>query len=234
MTRGIYITGTDTEIGKTVVAAGIAGALKKSGIDIGVMKPFMSGAKREDPHSDAAMLKSLAEDTNCIEQINPYQFDEAVTPLLAAEMNSIDISLDKLLSHWNEISLTHDFFIVEGAGGLMAPMGSDYHNGHIAREMGFPLIIVARPGLGTVNHTLLTIEKARTMGIEVLGIIINGVQFGERTLAEQTNRKLIERFTDVSVLGEIPWLEKLEKKTIIEAVENNVSLNSLTGLGVKA
>ena len=136
MTRGVYITGTDTEIGKTIVAAGLAGALKKCGLDIGVMKPFMSGAKREDPHSDAAMLKSLAADCNAIELINPYQFDEAITPLLAAEMNGMDISLEKLLSHWEKIRKTHEFFIIEGAGGLMAPMGDDYHNGHIAREMG--------------------------------------------------------------------------------------------------
>ena len=116
----------------------------------------------------------------------------------------------------------------------MAPMGDDYHNGHIAREMGLPLIIVARPGLGTVNHTLLTIEKARAMGIEVIGIIINGVLQGEKTLAEQTNRDLIERFTDVPVLGEVPWLENLENKAIIKAVAENVSLDSLTSLEVKS
>lgn len=234
MGKGIYITGTDTEIGKTIIASGIAGALKKRGTDVGVMKPFMSGAKREDPESDAAMLKELAGDGNDLQLINPYQFDEPVAPLIAAERNGAVITLEQLLSDWRAIEATHEFFVVEGAGGLMAPMGPSYHNGHIAREMGLPLVIVARMGLGTVNHILLTIEKAKAMGIKVLGIVMNDLNPFETSLAKQTNRALIERLTDVPVLGFMPWLDSLNSRVLTDAILENINLDPVVKEGVQS
>lgn len=227
MAQGIFITGTDTEIGKTIIAAGLAGVLKERGVDIGVMKPFMSGARREDPESDAATLKRLSKDPNSLEQINPYQFDEPLTPFIAAERAGVEISLEQLMKDWRAIQLTHDFFIVEGAGGIMAPMGPGYHNGHIAREMDLPLVIVARPGLGTVNHTLLTIEKARQMGLDVLGVIINSAGKHELTLDEETNPRLIEECSGVPVLGAVPFLKDMQPPRLVETISEHVNISSL-------
>jgi len=227
MTRGIFVTGTDTEIGKTFVTAGIAGALEARGVDVGVAKPMMSGAKREDPDSDAALLKQLSGDQNGLEVINPFQFDEAVSPYIAAKRQGVRITLEELVRSFEAVRESHDFYLMEGAGGLMAPMGEGYHNGHIAREINFPLIIIARPGLGTVNHTLLTIDKARSMGLAISGVIINGVRAGERSIPERTNPQLIEEFSGVPVLGEVPWLAENNPQKLIRSIEEHVDLDRL-------
>lgn len=227
MDKGIFIAGTDTDVGKTYMTAGIAGALKKRGMDVGVYKPMMSGVKREDPHSDAALLKRLSGDVNTLEQINPYQFDESVTAYVAAKRSGRNITLEEVTAAFKRIEPTHVFYLVEGAGGLMAPLGKDYHNGHIAREINYPVVIIARPGLGTVNHTLLTIEKARSMGLSILGVILNGYRPGESTLAEETNPGLIETFSGVPILGKMPWLETADDELLIHTVEQHIDLDAL-------
>lgn len=224
MKRGIFITGTDTDVGKTWIASGIAAALNKRGIDVGVYKPFMSGYKREDSQSDAAILKAMSGDRNALDQINPYAFEEPLAPYVAASRQGLDIHRSDVTTHFKTIQPTHDFFIVEGAGGLMAPLGQDFHVGDLAADFGLPVVIIAKCGLGTVNHTLLTIEKLRQLDLEITGIIMNGFHDDVTDVPEQTNRALLEAFTDVPILGEVPFRYRLRKSERIQVIEESIDL----------
>lgn len=203
---------------------GLAVALKESGIDVGVWKPLMSGSKRDDPNSDALLLKQMSGDHLPLKKINPFQFDEPLSPYLAAKRAGETVTRADIVAAWNDVVDDHQYFIVEGAGGLMSPLGEQFCAGHIAADIGLPLLIVARPGLGTVNHTLLTIEQARRFGLTVAGVVINGVRTDEQTVAEQTNPQLIEQFSHVPIIGEIPWLDQLDRDTLLSTINKNVSM----------
>ncbi|MFV9509737.1 dethiobiotin synthase [Tepidibacillus sp. LV47] len=225
MKKGIFITGTDTDIGKTFVAAGIAAMLVDHGIDVGVFKPMLSGMKRDDPRSDAMILKTMSKDTNSLECINPFQFDAPLAPYIAQQLEGKTIMKQDVIDKWDQVKVTHDFFIVEGAGGLAVPYGENYLVSDLAFEIKLPLVIVARPNLGTVNHTCLTVEYARQKGLDVLGVIINGLKQNEAGEAEKTNPKLIEQFCRVPVLGVIPWMDTTDRSTIIKIMNQNLQLN---------
>ncbi|MFC2947984.1 dethiobiotin synthase [Virgibacillus sediminis] len=220
---GLFITGTDTGIGKTFVTAGIAASLKKQGVDIGVFKPMLSGDDRNNPESDAGILKIMAEDSTPIEQITPFQFKEPLSPYEAAKQEGRIITMDDIVSEWNKVRVNHDFFLVEGAGGLAVPLGENYLVGDLAKVIGFPLVIVARPNLGTVNHTLLTISYAKKLGLEIAGIIINGINRTTEDPSVQTNAGTLSEFTDIPVLGEIPWVQMPDKEAICKVIEDNIT-----------
>jgi dethiobiotin synthetase len=227
LTKGLFVTGTDTGVGKTVVAAGLSALLRANGVDAGVFKPMMSGVRREDCTSDAWILKKMSKDSLSLEEINPFQFQEPLAPYLAAKREGRLIPLEQVNEAWEKIKHRHSFYIVEGAGGLMVPFGPDYVTAHVAREIGFPLLIVSRPGLGTINHTLLTIEYARNIELDVAGVVINGLREDQQGIAEETNPLLIEEFSGVPVLGTVPWLERMEREHIIEAFERHIGLDTL-------
>ncbi|MFB4164069.1 dethiobiotin synthase [Alteribacillus sp. JSM 102045] len=228
MTDGIFITGNDTDIGKTFVASGIAAALHQEGIDIGVFKPMLSGIKREDPKSDTFLLKHMAEDNNPLQKITPFVFEEALAPYLGAKRAGVSIKLEDITKKWRDIQADHQFFIAEGAGGITVPYGEDCLVSDVAKEIGFPVLVVAKPGLGTVNHTVLTVEYARRAGIEVAGVIVNGLREKEKDLASKTNPELIEKFAGVPVLGVVPWTENVLNKNDMAALfKKHVKLSSL-------
>lgn len=224
---GLFITGTDTDVGKTIVTASIATSLRDKGMDIGVFKPMMSGAKREDPNSDVSILKQFADDGNALERINPFQFDEPLAPYIAAKREGRTITLEQVEQAWRNVEPDHDVFLVEGAGGLMVPMGPGYLAADVAKAIGYPLLIVARPGLGTVNHTLLTIRYAESIGLRVAGIILNGMKKDTKGIAEQTNPALIEEFSGVPVIGMLPWMKEIERQTMVTMVERYVSMDRI-------
>jgi dethiobiotin synthetase len=230
MAKGLFVTGTDTDVGKTIITASIAASLRKNRINVGVFKPMMSGAKRDDPHSDAFLLKEMSGDPHTLEEINPFQFDEPLAPYVAAKRENRSISLEKIKQAWIKRQAEHEFFLIEGAGGLMVPMGPSYLVADIAKEIGFPLLIVARAGLGTVNHTLLTIDVARRKGLMVAGVILNGLKEESKGVAEETNPSLIEEFSGVPVLGTVPWMETLDRETMIRTIEEVVSKSQLFDL----
>jgi dethiobiotin synthetase len=227
MKKGFFITGTDTDIGKTFTTAGLAGSLRELGIDVGVFKPMMSGVKREDPTSDAYLLKQLSKDEHSLEVINPFQFDEPLAPYLASKRAGKLISIEEILQKWEDIKNTHDCYLVEGAGGLAVPLGGSFLVSDLARAIGFPLIIIARPSLGTVNHTLLTIHYAKSMGLKVAGVIINGLKEEQTGVAEQTNPSLIEEFSGIPVIGVIPWVKQPTSEKIIQSIKQNVDIQKL-------
>jgi dethiobiotin synthetase len=183
-------------VGKTLVTASLALALKTHGVDAGVVKAVETG------EGDAGTLKAWAELDEQPEAIAGFSFAQPLAPLVAARLEGRTLGLEEVAARVRELA-RHEVTIVEGAGGLLVPVGPDWTIGDLAAELGLPLVIVARAGLGTVNHSLLTVAEARRLGLEVAGIVLNG-RSDESTAA---NPELIESFGEVHVLAEIPWLE---------------------------
>ncbi|SDB97456.1 dethiobiotin synthase [Shouchella lonarensis] len=224
--NGFFITGTDTDVGKTIIASGLAAVLKARGIDVGVFKPLLSGIAREHPESDTSLLKRMSGTLLSHEEITPFQFEEPLAPYMAAALHGQRVEMAEVLAHWADIKDKHGCFIVEGAGGLAVPLGDRFLVSDLIRALKLPIIIVARPDLGTVNHTLLTVQYAKQLGIQVVGVIINGMS-ATPSLAEQTNPKLMEEWCDVPVLGITPKMNKVTEESLKAMIEQSIDLNLL-------
>jgi adenosylmethionine-8-amino-7-oxononanoate aminotransferase len=208
MNKGVFITGTDTGIGKTVVSAGLTLSLKHKGLDVGVMKPIQSGGRE-----DTEFLIKASGVKDEIELINPCYFQKPLAPLTASEIEGIKIDITTIRTSFDELCKRHDFVIVEGIGGLLVPLNEDYFVSDLILELNIPAIIVSSPGLGTINHTLLTIRHAKEIGIEIAGIIFNKskrvVRQVHHSLAEKTNPSIIERLSGIPILGTLPHVSSL-------------------------
>jgi len=206
--RGIFITGTDTGVGKTYVATGLAGALRGRGVDVGVMKPVETGCVRRRGRlvpSDAVALRNAAGVRDRFDDINPYRFAKPLAPSVAAALEKKTINPDRIRSALDRLCKNHRFVIVEGAGGIMVPLSGRYTYLDLAHDLGLPVLIVARPGLGTINHTLLTIEAVRRRRIVVAGVVINDTQGGRQGTAERTNPGVIRELSGVEIAGIIRY-----------------------------
>ena len=209
MTKGIFITGTDTGVGKTLLAASLAAFLRDRGYRVGVMKPAETGCPESDGTlipQDALRLKEAAGCAEPIETICPYSFAEPLAPSIAAERSNRKIDVDLLLSTYGEISAKYDVTLVEGAGGLMAPLLPSYTYADFARVLKLPVLVVAANKLGVINHLLLTLEHASCRGLKVLGYVLNRIS-NETSLAAETNREVLFGLTGVPCLGELPFIE---------------------------
>lgn len=206
--RGIFITGTDTGVGKTYIACGIARALKERGFDIGVMKPAETGCRMRNNGlvpMDSVRLMKAAVTKDPLSLVNPYRFRRPLAPLVAAELERTSIDLGRIIAAFHELSRRHDFVVVEGAGGILVPLSREGTYRELAEKLGLPVLIVARPGLGTVNHTLLTVEALKKKGIPVAGIVLNHAKKTSQGPAEKTNPAVIEEMSGTKVLDAISF-----------------------------
>lgn len=203
--NGLFITGTDTGVGKTTIAAGIAMAMKKKGIDVGVMKPLQSGL---DSDADILIAAACVDDERSL--VVPYEFKEPVAPTFAARLEGAHIDLDIIKAAYARLKARHESMIVEGAGGIMVPLVENKRESYLfsdlAAELKLKTIIIARSGLGTVNHTLLTIAHARQKGLDVAGIIINGYPESPG-LSDKNNPKMIEDISGVPVISIVGFMD---------------------------
>ena len=156
---GLFVTGTDTGVGKTVVARAIIQALRAEGVDVGAMKPVETGVGRDGP-ADALALATATDHSEPLELICPLQFELPAAPSVAAADAQSPLRLEAVRSAWRTLQSRHEVMVVEGAGGLLVPLMENFDMADLALEMGLALVIVARPALGTINHTLLTIREA--------------------------------------------------------------------------
>ncbi len=206
--RGLLVTGTDTGVGKTVVTAALCLALRRRGLDAGIVKPVQSGSRAADPGGDAMLLKSWAGLSEDPEEIAPYSFAQPLAPLVAARLEGRSLDLDEVGARTRALARRHELCLVEGVGGLLVPMGPGWTVADLAAALALPLLVVARAGLGTVNHTLLTVREARRYGLEVVGVVANEsapvAPADDPSLA--TNAELIETLAGVPVLARVPWL----------------------------
>ncbi|MEE9504321.1 MAG: dethiobiotin synthase [Thermodesulfobacteriota bacterium] len=214
MGKGIFITGTDTEVGKTLIAGGMAGVWVKRGKCIGVMKPVESGCVRSDnglQPQDALFLKEMSASADELELINPYRFEHPLAPSIAAELEGIEIDLKEIERIYRQLERAHDLMLVEGAGGLLAPVYKTFTAADLIKRLDIPLVVVAKNVLGTINHTLLTVEYARNNGLTVLGVIINNLDTNS-DLATKTNPQIIKELSGLPLLGVVPYLPLPERK----------------------
>jgi len=194
--NSLFITATDTGVGKSVIAGALAAYMRAGGINVGVMKPAETGCvlrKGVLQPSDAAFLKRVSGSKDPLELICPCRFSEPLAPAIAAERAGEAVDVGRIVSAYHEIVSRHEAVIVEGAGGLMVPIFELYTFLTLARELRLPVIIVGRAGLGTINHTLLTLNAARETGLDVRGIILNQGR-RESGAAVETNPDAIRRF----------------------------------------
>lgn len=205
--KGFFITGTDTEVGKTVIAGGIARCLCQRGKRVGVFKPVASGCRAEREglvSQDAEFLAHCADSPGPLDHVNPIRYREALAPEVAVQRGAAPVDLNLIRTYYNRLADTRDVLIVEGIGGLLVPLAKDFTVADLAARMDLPLIIVARPNLGTINHTLLTVEAARRRGLYIAGVIINCYVADTADLAEHTNPAAIERACGTKVLSLVP------------------------------
>lgn len=201
MSRSYFITATDTGAGKTFAASLIARALKLKGVDVGVMKPVESGCREIDGSlvpEDAVALKAASSSADAIEEICPYRLSQPLSPHLAARLSEVKIDFEVIKSGYRKLSARHELMLVEGAGGLLAPLTDDKTVADLVVALRLPVIIAAASKLGVINHTLLTVEAARNRGIEVRAIILNGNSEAVDG-SMKYNSKEIERITGLHV-----------------------------------
>ena len=212
MGKAWFITGTDTNIGKTFVSTGLARAFKRCGLSTGVMKPVETGCptiRSVLAPKDAIALKEASGSKDPIDLINPFRFAPALAPLGAAEMAGKVIDTAIIKSAFDLIRASHDATIVEGAGGLLVPVTNEMTMAEIARLLDIPIIIVAAQRLGVINHTFMTVECARARGISIAGIILNNpTEPDHNDISVKGSAASIERLTGVRVLAEIPYNKK--------------------------
>lgn len=230
MNKGLFITGTDTGVGKTVISGAIIAALRSRGINAGAMKPLETGCltlgKSLQP-SDGAFLKSIAQMDDPLNRITPLCFESPLAPLVASEIEGREIDLRRIRTNFKRLTEKYEALIVEGIGGLLVPVKRDYFVLDLAKELGFPIVIVARASLGTLNHTLLTVNYAIKEGLNIAGIIINFSRPPEGNIAESTNPHAIQQLTDIPLIGIFPYLKNLEKVALERAATKHLDLEIL-------
>lgn len=207
--KGFFITGTDTGVGKTFVAAGIAAVLREKGINVGVMKPVETGCIEKDGKlvpQDAVFLRKSAGVNDEIDLINPYRFKAPLAPSIASRLENKTIELNNIKECHDKLAAQHKVMLVEGVGGLLVPLNETETVADLIKLFQLPLIVIAESRLGAINHTLLTVKHAQSIGIEVKGIILNYPAFSmDESLS--TNQIEIKRLTGLPIFGELPFCD---------------------------
>jgi dethiobiotin synthetase len=196
-TPGVFVTGTGTEVGKTVVAAAIARTPAAEGKRVAVYKPAVTGLD-EGVETDHALLRRASGSSQSDEEIAPYRYGPPASPHLAAAMAGDEIDPERLRQAAHVAAEGADAIVCEGVGGLLVPLSPNYLVRDLAADLGYPLVVVASPGLGTINHTLLTIESARAAGLEVASVVLTPWPENP-TEIERSNRETIASLADVEV-----------------------------------
>lgn len=210
MEKGLFITGTDTGVGKTVVSTAIARALTSFGMDVGIMKPIETGCFRRNGRlrlSDALYLKAAARVRDPLEMITPYAYRSPLAPRAASLLEGNEMNLETILQAYDQLRRRHSFMIVEGLGGLIVPLTAHADLPDLIRLFDLPVLLVARSGLGTLNHTLLTLRHGAGLGIRFLGVVFNRTA-PAISLADKTNPVSLAERTDVPLLGTLPYFKK--------------------------
>lgn len=230
MKKGLFITGTDTGVGKTVIAAAVIRALHAHGINACGMKPIETGCNRDGDMlypSDGMFLKSAAGMEEGINNITPYCFETPAAPYIASEMEGREIDINVIADKMNSLLERYPAVVVEGVGGLLAPLKKDYFVLDLIKELGLPVVVVARPSLGTINHTLLTVGYALKEGISVSGIVMNFSRPPDSSPAENTNQLMIRQLSPVPFIGTFPYLDSMEDDTLERAALRHLNIELL-------
>jgi len=205
----IFITGTDTDVGKTVITGGLAAALTRFGKKVAVYKPIQCGdlLTGEIKSKDLSLIQELS-GLSSDSLKSDYNFSLASSPHLAAEQEKQIIDIKLIKKSINLLIESNDYVLVEGAGGLIVPISRQYTVLDLIKDLNTNVIVVARAGLGTINHTSLTLAALKSKGISVIGIILNYYKGG---IIEDDNKEIIQALNDVIVLGSVPFSDNIKE-----------------------
>ena len=225
--KSLFITGTDTDVGKTYITAGLAIMLRKMGVDVGVMKPFAAGVvqKKGYKSEDVEILTKSAQTNDPENLVNPQFFPIPASPYTAWKKLKIKPKIPLILSGFKTVSNMHKMLLVEGMGGILTPILEDYYVTNLIKDMKIPTIIVTRSKVGTVNHTLMTVKMCEKYKIPIKGIIINNFDDGGYPINQL--RKDLEALTGVKVLGSIPFIDDMSDESLYKIFKKNIDMKSL-------
>jgi dethiobiotin synthetase len=210
--KGVFVTGTDTGVGKTWIAAGLTAVLRRWGLSACYFKPVQSGCPEENGKlipTDASFARELAGLDEPFDLLTPITLRLPLAPGVAAARERVKVDLDRIAQAREELGSRYDLLVTEGAGGLYVPLtDTNFLVLDMVQWLRLPLIVVARAGLGTINHTALTVKAAQHAGVPVAGVVMN--RYPERpSLAEETNPAVITALTDTPILGKVPEIPEI-------------------------
>jgi len=225
--KHLFITGTDTDVGKTFVTAGIAAALKKIGNDVGIMKPFAAGTPQKTGYKseDAQLLAKAAQTNDAEDLVNPYFFEIYASPFTATKSLGIQFDVKTVLDSFKKLTSLHDIMLVEGIGGAMTPILKNYFVTDLIKEMNLETILITSSRIGTVNHTIMTCKICQNYGIKIRGIIINVLDSKGYPL--DILKRDLEELTNIPVIGSIPYMDNFDLEKLSQIITTDISLKSL-------
>jgi dethiobiotin synthetase len=220
--KGLFITGTDTGVGKTRVTAILALALRQCGLHVGVMKPVETGCLVENGQllvQDSHFLRQISDCTAPPDIVTPYTFREPLAPAIAAQHTGQEIHLDHIAHCYEKLAAEHDIVLVEGAGGLLVPLTRQQNFLDLTARLDLPILVVARNILGTINHTALTVIVA-SQRCRVLGIILNTVTAEAQDASQASNAEALQIWGRAPLLGVIPYAPEVTPESLLEQSEH--------------
>ena len=225
--KPLFVTATDTDIGKTYVCAGLAYALKKSGIDVGIMKPFACGVKQKIGFSsnDLTILTNAAMVDDAEDIINPFFFPISASPYTAAKNLGVKIDVEHVMECFRKLDEIHDIVLVEGIGGIMTPILKDYAIIDLIKDLMANTIIVTSSKIGTVNHTVLTCNMCKNMNIPIKGLIINNFDSTGYPIPEL--ERDLSALTDLPVLCSLPHMKKFNLSNYSALIQKKMDISAL-------
>ncbi len=226
--KGLFITGTDTGVGKTLIAGAIAKILSQKGKTTGVFKPIATGCRLEREglvSDDAEFLAHCADSEFGLDVINPINFVTPAAPFVCQQEENRKVELERIVTAYNYICSKTDCIIVEGIGGIRVPIIDELDVLTLAKAFNLPVVIVARPNLGTINHTLLTIDAVRSAHLPLAGVVISGYDESQTDFAQQSGPAVIAEVGRTQILAIVPF----DHETDIEkGIIGDIVLDSLT------
>lgn len=233
--KGLFITGTDTGVGKTVVTAALLAHLRQRGLKTGVMKPLETGVDgecRSSANSDALFLMECGEIKDDLSEVCPVRLKPAASPYQAALIENRTIEPETIVSAYRTLAGRYDWMLVEGIGGVRVPITRNYGVVELMRDLGLPAVVVSRYQLGTLNHTLMTLDVLKQNNIPVKGVVFNRTEPGELAAHERDQPRLIEELSGVKVLGEFPAIDPLNAQSFtpekLKQLEAYIDFSGLT------
>ena len=225
--KSFFVTGTDTDVGKTCVCAAIAKHLRDDGVDVGVMKPFASGHKEtfDSVSRDVEILMKYSGAKDSVDLVNPYYFEIPTSPYDACKQLNLEIDISKVIESYKQLTTIHDVVIVEGIGGIMTPISKNYFVSNLISDLQLSSIIVSGSKIGTVNHLMLTYEHARQKKLNLKGFVVNQNVLDGYELSNLKHQIL--GLTGHKVFGAIPYLESFHIKSYVENFSNFVDISNL-------
>ncbi len=228
--KGVFVTGIGTCVGKTLVSAGLAWALRKRKINVVATKPFATAKKAYSSRyrsRDTALLAEACGATEPDDELNPFFFRVPASPLMAAQiLKEPPVDVHGALFPLKKLGIMHGFVVVEGIGGLMVPLTESEFVADFARLAGLPVVIVANPQLGSVNHTLLTVRVCREFGLDIAGVIFNTMPKSPSPVEKNTPR-VVERLASVPLLATIPTMKKPSYKQAASTLEKQGAVDRI-------